>query len=115
MYQYLVVVVVKSTAVYFTVLSRTEILRKSHWSMRILNPLLLGLFYPFLTSPEQCGEYMLYSLLQSGEGVNRRGTRGDDLGKSPLYDDEEKRKRLWEHTKEEVERAIQNSTAKEES
>ena len=78
--------------------------------MHILAPLVLGLTYPISTSPEECAEYMLYALLQSGEGVQRRGCRGNDLGRSPLYDDEEKRKRLWEHTKEEVDRALEKAS-----
>ena len=88
---------------------RTSLLERAHWTMRLLNPLLITLLYPVTVSPEQCGEYMLYSLLQSGEGVQRRSSRGDDIGRSPLYDDEERRRRLWEHTEEEVRNALQNS------
>ncbi|TBU33687.1 NAD(P)-binding protein [Dichomitus squalens] len=85
---------------------RSELLTRSHWSMRVLNPLLQALFYPVSYSPEDCGEYMLYALLQAPAGVARYNAQGDDIGRSPLYDAVDVRTRLWEHTKEEVEGAL---------
>ncbi|KAH9942405.1 NAD(P)-binding protein, partial [Epithele typhae] len=85
---------------------RTNILKRMHWSTRILNPLLNVLLYPLTSSAEECGQSMLYGMLQSGPGAQRRGTRGDDMGPTPLHADEEAKRRLWEHTEEEVERAL---------
>ena len=79
--------------------------------MRIASPLLMGFLYPITTSPEDCGEYTLYALFQSKDGVARRGSRGEDLGKSPLYEDKDKRERLWEHTKDEVGQAIKETSS----
>ncbi|TBU30282.1 NAD(P)-binding protein [Dichomitus squalens] len=85
---------------------RSELLARSHWAMRVLNPVLLGLFYPLTVSPEDCAEYTLYALLQARPGVSRYNNKGDDIGRSPLSDATDARKRLWEHTKEEVEGAL---------
>lgn len=85
---------------------RTDLVKRAHWSMRLLNPLLMGLFYPISHSPKESGEFTLYSLLQSTDGVCRRDRTGEDIGRSPLYEDEAARRRVWEHTKEEIERAM---------
>jgi hypothetical protein len=41
---------------------------------------------------------MLYGLWNSGEGFHRVGSQGDDIGKKGIFDSEEARKKLWEHT-----------------
>ena len=75
---------------------------KPHWTIRPLFTLLGH----FATTPEDCAEYMLYGLFQSDKGACRRSTRGDDIGKYRYYGSEEARKRVWEHSKEEVENAL---------
>ena len=52
------------------------------------------------TSMDDCGEYMLYALLNGGEGAQRKGERGDDLGDKGYYGGKEVRERVWEHTME---------------
>lgn len=73
---------------------------------RLIHPALKLLFYPFLTAPEDCGEYMLNALLQAGPGAQRRNPKGDDMGKKRYYGTEEARTKLWEHTEEEMRLAI---------
>ncbi|KAI0744181.1 hypothetical protein C8Q80DRAFT_1107060 [Daedaleopsis nitida] len=80
----------------------TPILRP-HWTIR---PLLGPLLAAFATSPQDCAEYMLYGLLQSDKGAWRRNTRGDDIGTYRYHGSEEARKLVWEHSKEEVENAL---------
>jgi len=68
-----------------------------------------ALIYPFSVDVETCGENMLYALLQGESGAYRRDDKGDDLGKTKnYYGSEEARKRLWEHTVEEINRAVQS-------
>ncbi|KZT70869.1 NAD(P)-binding protein [Daedalea quercina L-15889] len=61
-----------------------------------------------LTSIDDCGEYMLYALLDSGSagGTKRKGARGDDIGMEGYYGGEEVRERVWAHTMETVESAL---------
>ncbi|KAF9461000.1 hypothetical protein BDZ94DRAFT_1168553 [Collybia nuda] len=54
--------------------------------------------YPFSTSQEETGEYMLYGILNATKGVFRIGSRGEDIGKKRYFGSEEARKKLWEHT-----------------
>ena len=58
------------------------------------------------TSPEDCAENMVYALFQSEKGLCRRDHHGEDIGRTSWYGTEEQGERLWEHTKEEVERAM---------
>ncbi|KAI0366139.1 NAD(P)-binding protein [Pilatotrama ljubarskyi] len=85
---------------------RTPLLSTSHPILRFLNPLTYALAYPFSTAPEDCAEHMLYGLLQSGPGLSRRNPKGDDIGKKGWHGSEEEKKAVWEHTKEEIERAL---------
>ncbi|KZT69126.1 NAD(P)-binding protein [Daedalea quercina L-15889] len=64
------------------------------------------LLYPVSVSPDVCAEYLLYALLQSPAGSSRRNNKGDDMGKKRYYGTDEARTCLWEHTLEEVERAL---------
>lgn len=50
------------------------------------------------TRKEVCAEYMLYSLLDSKPGLNRRGTRGEDIGMKAFPPAEGVREALWEHS-----------------
>jgi hypothetical protein len=54
--------------------------------------------YPFSTSGEETGEYMLHSILSQTKGAFRIGSRGEDLGMKRYFGSEEARKKLWEHT-----------------
>lgn len=58
----------------------------------------MGLVYPFSNSAEDCAEYMWHGVLSSGKGAHRVGAKGQDIGKSRYYGDDEQRKALWEHT-----------------
>ena len=89
----------------------TQLLVRLHWSMRVFGPLVMGLFRPWSVSPEECAEYTLYALFQSEKGECRRGSRGDDIGKSRLHDADDIRRRVWDRTKEEIERALQMPAA----
>ena len=67
------------------------------------------LLYPFATSPEDCSEYMLYALFDGEKGVFRRGSRGEDLGKTKYYPSrnaDEARKKVWAHTEQVIEAAL---------
>ncbi|KAJ3002589.1 hypothetical protein NUW54_g5767 [Trametes sanguinea] len=90
---------------------RTPLLKLTHPVLRCLNPLLSALLYPVSYSPEDSAEYMLYALLHSGEGFTRRNSQGDDIGKTRYYGSEEERRRVWEHTAEEIKRALSTSPA----
>ncbi|KAJ3991806.1 NAD(P)-binding protein [Lentinula boryana] len=53
-----------------------------------------------LTSPEDCGEYMLNGIVNvaNAPGAWRIDSHGEDLGKKRYYGSEEERKKLWQHT-----------------
>jgi hypothetical protein len=57
-----------------------------------------GLMYPFFISPGDCAEYMLRALLDGNNGVFRKGSNGENLGKTRYFSTDEGRKKLWEHT-----------------
>ncbi|TFK81993.1 NAD(P)-binding protein [Polyporus arcularius HHB13444] len=80
----------------------TPLIFASHWAFRPLNYLLKA----FATTPEDCAEYMLYGLFQTEKGFSRRNQTGDDIGDYRHYGSEEERERVWEHSKEEIERAL---------
>ncbi|RPD57585.1 NAD(P)-binding protein [Lentinus tigrinus ALCF2SS1-7] len=85
----------------------TQLLARVNWAMRLVGPLIMGLFRPWSVSADECAEYTLYALFQSEKGACRRSSSGDDIGKSPLYEADDIRRRVWDHTKEETERALQ--------
>ncbi|KZT69119.1 NAD(P)-binding protein [Daedalea quercina L-15889] len=58
------------------------------------------------TSIDDCGEYMLYALLNGGEGAQRKGEHGDDLGPESYHGGDEVRDRVWTHTMEVFDRAL---------
>ncbi|OSD06741.1 NAD(P)-binding protein [Trametes coccinea BRFM310] len=90
---------------------RTPLLKLTHPVLRYFNPLVNILLYPVSYSPEDCAEYMLHALLHSGEGFNRLDSHGDDMGKTRWYGTEEEKKRVWEHTVEEIKRALSTPAA----
>ncbi|KAI0769730.1 hypothetical protein BD413DRAFT_556404 [Trametes elegans] len=85
---------------------RTPLLRTSHPILRILNPLTHVLTYPLTITPEYCAENMFYALVHSEPGASRRDPQADDMGKTRYHGGAEERARVWEHTKEEIERAL---------
>ncbi|PCH43600.1 NAD(P)-binding protein [Wolfiporia cocos MD-104 SS10] len=72
----------------------------------LLNCVIKTLVYPISVSPEQCAEHMLYALLAGSAGASRRDNKGDDIGKKNYWGTEEARKRLWDHTADEISRAV---------
>lgn len=68
--------------------------------LRWMGPVVVGLTYPFLTTPRDCGDYMLHGMTSYGPGAFRTGSKGEDLG-MPAYSEQERRA-LWEHTMKEV-------------
>jgi hypothetical protein len=54
-------------------------------------------------SPAVCAEHMLFALFDvEKRGFIRRGEKGDDIGMKKYCGTEEWRKKLWEHTVQEV-------------
>ena len=80
----------------------TPLVLATHWALRPLNYIAKAL----ARAPEDCAEYMLYSLFQTEKGFSRRNENGDDIGNSKHYGSDAERERVWEHSKEEVERAL---------
>ncbi|KAH9933470.1 uncharacterized protein B0H18DRAFT_983871 [Fomitopsis serialis] len=76
----------------------------------VSTPLLPGWARPLAdvlcTSIDDCGEYMLYAVLDGGGGVRRKGPRGDDIGMVGYYGGVEVRERVWAHTMEVISRAL---------
>lgn len=67
--------------------------------LKLAYPLLLPLTYPLSTSLYETGDYMLYGMLNyTGKGMNRVGSRGEDIQKKRWFGTAEERKALWEHT-----------------
>ncbi len=80
----------------------TPLVKLNHWALRPLN-LLTSVF---ATSPQDSAEWMLHGLFQTDQGFSRRDTHGDDIGKTSHYGSEKEREAVWEHTKEEIECAL---------
>ena len=57
------------------------------------------------TSPVDAGEYMLYALLNGGEGAQRKSPHGDDLPPESYYGGDDVREKVWSHTMEVIEKA----------
>jgi hypothetical protein len=45
---------------------------------------------------------MVWALFDGEKGMFRRGSKGEDIGKTRYFGSEEARKKLWEHTVETV-------------
>ncbi|KAG6827009.1 hypothetical protein H0H92_013593 [Tricholoma furcatifolium] len=54
--------------------------------------------YPFSTSLQETGEYMLHGILSKQPGFYRVGSRAEDLGMKRYFGSDEARKALWEHS-----------------
>ncbi|CCM05845.1 uncharacterized protein FIBRA_08081 [Fibroporia radiculosa] len=74
----------------------------------LLGSLVAFVLYPFMTPASDCAEYMLYGLLDAGPGVHRRDNKGDNMGQKRYYGSDEARRRLWDHTVEEIDQALQS-------
>ncbi|OJT07407.1 Dehydrogenase/reductase SDR family member on chromosome X [Trametes pubescens] len=85
---------------------RTSLLEHAYPSLKRLSGAFDLLLYPFTNSAADCAEYMLYALLQSGNGASRRGSKGEDIGKWRYFGSDEARKAVWEHSKAEMDRAL---------
>ena len=77
---------------------RTSLAMPSQPIWRPFGMLMYGLMYPFSVSPDECAEFMLYALFDGENGVYRRGSKGEDIGKTRYFGSEEARKKLWDHT-----------------
>ncbi|KAF8148060.1 hypothetical protein B0H34DRAFT_669066 [Crassisporium funariophilum] len=73
---------------------------KSSKLLTYASSLLMGLTYPLSVSAEECGDYMWYSMLNARQGMNRTGSRGEDIGMARYFGNEEQRSKLWSHTQE---------------
>jgi hypothetical protein len=63
-------------------------------------------------SPAVCVEHMLFVLFNvEKRGFIRRGEKGDNIGMKKYYGTEEWRKKLWEHTVQEVD--VEHRASKE--
>ncbi|RPD57604.1 NAD-P-binding protein [Lentinus tigrinus ALCF2SS1-7] len=80
----------------------TPLVLATHWALRPLNYLIKAI----ARAPEDCAEYVLYGLFQTEKGFSRRNENGDDIGNSKHYGSDEDRERVWEHSKEEIDRAL---------
>lgn len=72
----------------------------------LLSTVFTVLMYPFTCSPEDCAERMLYALVHADAGAQRRDANGDDMGRKDYYGSDEARVRLWTHTVDEVQHAL---------
>ncbi|KAH8832122.1 NAD(P)-binding protein [Flagelloscypha sp. PMI_526] len=74
----------------------------SNHLLRFANKAMVIASKPFATSLEDAGEYQLYGMLKYTGGFQRVGSTGDSLGNTKFFgEDEEVRKKVWEHTIEE--------------
>ncbi|KAG8768643.1 hypothetical protein FRC12_005448 [Ceratobasidium sp. 428] len=74
---------------------RTPGVTNFHWSMKLLLPVLR----PFTVSPAECGQWMLYTLLdpQLSKGAFFRDNHAEDVGPNK-HSTPELRKLVWEHS-----------------
>ena len=77
---------------------------------RPVNALLSTLAIPFSVSPEVCAEYMIWALLNGEKGAFRRNDKGDDIGTKNYYGSDEARAKVWEHTEQEIKRALETES-----
>jgi hypothetical protein len=77
---------------------RTPLAMPSQPIFRPVSMLMYGIMYPFSLSPDECAEFMLHALIDGENGVFRRGSKGQDIGKTRYFGSEDARKKLWEHT-----------------
>lgn len=58
------------------------------------------------TPMEDGGEYMLYALLNGGEGLQRKDQHGDVCSPKTYHGGDEVRDRVWAHTMEVIDSAV---------
>lgn len=75
--------------------------------MKPIHAVLGTLLVPFSVTPAVCAEHMLWALLDGQKGAYRRDCLGDDIGQKGYYGNEEARARVWEHTEQEINRALE--------
>ncbi|KAF9254837.1 NAD-P-binding protein [Marasmius fiardii PR-910] len=85
--------------------SESSFLRRTN---NIIFPILRPLLRPFIFTREESGENMLHGLLTTMRDPRawRLNQYGKDIGMSSYYGTPEQRKALWEHTVEEMKRAL---------
>ncbi|KAJ7328729.1 hypothetical protein DFH08DRAFT_786328 [Mycena albidolilacea] len=77
----------------------TPLFESKHWAIYLFKPLV----WLAAISPAVCAEHMLFALFDvEKRGFIRRGEKGDDIGMKKYFGTEEGRKKLWEHTVQEV-------------
>ncbi|KAH9485709.1 Oxidoreductase [Psilocybe cubensis] len=76
----------------------TNIMSSAHmpW-LRAVAPVANLIAKPFTVTQNQCAEYLWSGLLN---GTSRIGKKGEDIGKTGYYGNDELRQKLWEHTEE---------------
>jgi len=77
---------------------RTPLAMPSQPILRPVRMLMYGIMYPFTVAPDECAEFMLHALFNGENGAFRRGSKGEDIGKTRYFGSEEARKKLWDHT-----------------
>jgi len=77
---------------------RTPLATPSSPILRPVRMLMYGIMYPFSLSPDECAEFMLHALFDGENGMFRRGSKGEDIGKARYFGSEEAREKLWAHT-----------------
>lgn len=79
------------------------------WVSKPLKSLFHTLLTPFTVSPEECGEHMLWALLNGEKGAYQRDNKGDETGKKEYYSSDEAKARVWKHTEQEIKRALESN------
>jgi hypothetical protein len=74
--------------------------------LRVISTATLWLAYPWSVSAQEAGRKMLDGILNAKDGFIRIGSKGEDIGVKRWFGTEEERKKLWEHTREEVSQAL---------
>ncbi|KAJ7123887.1 hypothetical protein C8R43DRAFT_42726 [Mycena crocata] len=81
---------------------KTPLYDSGHWAMRLAAPLIKPMVWMFAKSPDVCAEHMLFGILSGEKGFIRRNEKGDTVGMNKHSASQELRKKLWDHTIQEV-------------
>lgn len=77
----------------------TNAVVSDHWLYKLFSPIIVPLYYLFLTPERDCAEYMLFALLETKKGPSLRTRKGDS---TPLTlfpgKIEDAQRRVWEHS-----------------
>lgn len=52
----------------------------------------------FITTPDECAQYMWNALHSSNQGAFKTGTKGEDLKMKDYFGTDEQKEKLWEHS-----------------